>query len=191
MKMRGDWVWGAGVRSHPCAYHVRFTKEEDRRLKKMLKRRRLTTMQAFLHAAVMRALNDAELGQDVAAEARKEEPKEKPLRGLGIRDRLESDREEISFDRDERKPERIADNPIAGRSASTIDDEIMSLARTIVNAAPSARTEVQRAACKALAMRAQSEYEALQLLESLNEAIKRLDGKPQTNLERVRARMSR
>jgi len=66
----------------------------------------------------------------------------------------------------------------------------LALARTVVDSPKSARAEVLRSACRALA-RGRTQEEALRLADDLDAAIKRLDGTPQTTLERVRARMGR
>ncbi len=82
-----------GSKSHPCAKFIRFTKEENDKMVKLCRKRGLT-IQSFGHAAVMRALNEAELGRKADGEIERDErPVEMPL-GLGIRDRLRESREE-------------------------------------------------------------------------------------------------
>jgi hypothetical protein len=176
---------------------IRFTDDEDQRLTKMLKRRRLT-MQAFGHAAVMKALNDLELGKrtdtEIAQEARqeqKQQSKEAP-KGFGIRDQLYDNREREQRSRErEREPERERTATVAPSLAPLgIDGEILALARTVVDSPKPMRAEILRSACRALA-RGRTQEEAMRLAEDLDSAIKRIDGTPQTTLERVRARIGR
>jgi hypothetical protein len=179
---------------------IRFTEEEGKRAFDILRKRRLT-MQAFGHATIMKALNEIELGKktgiDIAQEARHEQRQEpEQPRGFGIRQRLEDGRDrDIEIERAERierDRERPTNTTVSSPSlvATTIDSEILALARTVVDSPKSARAEVLRAACRALA-KGRSEEESIRLAEDLDAAIKRLDGVPQTTLERVRARMGR
>jgi hypothetical protein len=188
-----------GSRSHPRSYFIRFTVEEDAKLAKLLRKRGLTA-QAFLHAASMRALNEAQLGKKTDAEARHEEavntsPKAQTPRGLGIREQLQTARDtDDDFYRSTGLPR--APSPQAAPQAapqartSSVDDEVLALARTIVESPASARRDVLRSACRVLA-RGRTLEEAQQLADDLDTTIKRLDGTPQTALERVRARMNR
>ena len=186
---------------------LRFTDEEDKRLEKMLKRRKLTK-QAFGHAAIMKALNEIELGKrtddEVVKEAR-EEQKQKTLepKGFGIRERLIADRERDDeadqAERDRERSERVdrARHVTVTASAPsltpmTIDGEILALARSVVQAPRGEqRTTVLRAACRSLAPRARTEEEAKYLVDQLYDAVKRLDGTTMSALEKVRARMGR
>lgn len=172
---------------------IRFTEEEDQRLSKLLRKRRLSG-QAFGHAAIMKALNKAELGEEeiVDKDARKE-PVKKPS-GLGIRDRLEKERT-VRNERNDRERERgwererEQEEPRVTQVVSkTVDDEVMALARTVVESPKSTRKETLKAACHALA-RGRTLDEALRLADELTATIRKLESTPQTALERVRARM--
>lgn len=186
MKSRGGW--GKGVRSHPNAYYIRFTDEEDQRLSKLLRRRRLT-MQAFGHAAIIRALNEAELGKKTDEETEKERERERekskpPVMTLGIRERIRSD--------DDEWPPRRNETPTVSQAtpmlaAASTDDTILALARTVVEAPSTDRREALKRACRALT-RGRTLDEAKRLADDLDAAIQRLQGTPQTVLERVRAR---
>jgi hypothetical protein len=169
----------------------------------MLKRRRLT-MQAFGHAAIMRALNEIELGkrtdEEIAKDARQEQ--KKGAKGFGIRDQLIEDRnrETERADLDREREERVAHEnkrhiaaTVAAPSLTptTIDSDILALARTVVETPKGERATVLRSACRALAPRARTEEEAKYLVDQLYDAVKRLDGVPVSALERVRARMGR
>lgn len=175
---------------------IRFTDEEAFRLTKLLRKRRLTG-QAFGHAAIMRALNEANLGKKTDGEIEREQ--ERPQRsetpqGLGIRDRLRDDRVELDERESEREraryePTALQQQPVVA-TRGVVDDEILSLARTVVESPQSSRREVLKAACRALS-RGRTQEEAVRLAEDLDAAIQRIDGVPRTALERVRARMGR
>ena len=188
--------YGSGIRSHPRQILTRFTDEEAQRIFKMCRRRRVT-VQAFGHAAMMRALNEINLGKKIdekeaADEAREEKKKRAEPTGLGIRERLQDDRERSNdrAERVERERERFSSPSAPIATSVAHSDEIMALARTIVDSPKTARAEVLRSACRALA-RGRTQEEAVRLAEDLDAAIRRLDGAPQTALERVRARMGR
>jgi len=185
---------------------IRFTVEEGDRAFKLLRKRRLT-MQAFGHAAIMKALREIELGkrtdEEIAKEAIQEhQEKEKKSLGFGIRDRLIEDRdretERSDLDRDrelrvahERERHVAATISAPSLMPTTIDGDILALARTVVETPKGERATVLRAACRALAPRARTEEEAKYLVDQLYDAVKRLDGVPVSALERVRARMGR
>ena len=205
MKMRGGYGSGArSPRSHTRQILIRFTEEEGERAFKTLRKRRLT-MQAFGHAAIMKALNEIELGKKTDAELIQEarigqkQQEESAPKGFGMRKQLEESRERDDelYERTIRERERekekqhyAATGSAPSLVATTIDGEILALARTVVDSPKSARGEVLRAACRALA-KGRSLEEAQRLAEDLDNAIKRLDGVPQSALERVRARMGR
>lgn len=181
-----------GSRSHPCAQFVRFTEDENKKLAALCRRRGLT-IQSFLHAAAMRALNEAQLGKKTDAEVVREEHaaathENTTPKGLGIRERLQRDTVTHDYDDDDRLPAATPTVQTAPQPRAPGDHEILSLARTIVDSPPSARVDVWKAAVRALA-RGRTQEEALQLADDLDVAIKRLDNTPQTALERVRARM--
>ena len=157
-----------GSRSHPCAQFTRFTADENARLVRMCRKRGLT-VQAFMHAAAMRALNEAT---------------------LGIRERLEDKRRDDD-ERDNIPAPTIAPPapPAPPPAQSHVPgDEIIALARTIVDSPVSARRDVMQAACRVLA-RGRSTEESLRLADELDATIKRLGGITQTALERARARV--
>ncbi len=190
---RGRGSLKNGSRSHPCAQFIRFTEEENKRLNKLIRKRGLT-VQAFGHAAIIRAINEADLGKKADGEIEREEPRrETPPLGLGIRDRLRESSEDDDYD--DRRSESVpstnssASAPVLAQ-ARTIDNEIMSLARTVVGSPKSARKDVLRAASQSIA-RGRTLEEAVRLADDLDAAIKRLDDVPQTALERVRARAGR
>jgi len=150
-------------------------------------------MQAFGHAAIMRALNEAYIGKktdaEIAAEnADRPPPDERPMKGLGIRERLREEREERD---DVREPPPSLAQPTPQMAAqprtSSPDDEILALARTIVETPQASRRDVMLSACRVLA-RGRSQEDALRIADELDATIKRLDGVPKTALERVRAR---
>jgi hypothetical protein len=198
MKMRG------GTKSHYSRQIlIRFTEEEGTRAFKTLRKRRLT-MQAFGHAAIMKALNELELGKKTDAELIQEarlgmkQEEESTKKGFGIREQLQEDRERDAerterVNRDKER-ERFASATVSAPSltATTIDGEILALARSVVEAPKGEqRTTVLRASCRALAPRARSEEEAKYLVDQLYDAVKRLEGVPVSALEKVRARMGR
>lgn len=190
MRMRGNTEKGRYIL-------VRFTDEEKKRINKFLKRRGCT-FQTFAHAAIIRAMNEADLGKLTNDEPTKE--KKPTIKGLGIRERLDEDREhdeeQAAEDREhqrvlererarDRERVHITSTPVL--ASVSANDEVMTLARTIVNASPSAREEVKKAACRALT-KGRTLEEAVRLTEQLNEAIGQLKDVPTSALERVRAR---
>ncbi len=192
---RSGSSYSKGSKTHPCGKFIRFTKEENDKLTKLCRKRSLT-VQSFGHAAVMRALNEADLGKKAAGES--EHEPEQPLQpeglpGLGIRDRLRESAEDDEFY--ERRSESV---PSTGTSASapvltqarTIDDTILALARTVVAAPQSYRKAVLKDALSALT-RGRTLEESMRLADDLDAAIARVGGIPQTALERVRARAGR
>lgn len=146
-----------------------------------------------MHAATMRALNEADIGKKTDAEIAaaedvdRDDEQPKP-RGLGIRDRLQQRVEREADDDYEMAP--TAPSPAAAPTAHTTsgDDEILALARTIVETPQASRRDALQAACRVLA-RGRSQEEAIRRADELDATIKRLDGVPRTALERVRARM--
>lgn len=180
-----------GSRSHPHAHFIRFTGDENDRLVRLCRKRGLT-MQAFGHAAIMRALNEAYIGKktdaEIAAENADRPPPDEPSsKGLGIRERL---REERDIDDTREPPPPLAQptpQPVAQPHTSSGDNEILALARTIVETPQASRRDVIQSACRVLA-RGRSQEDAVRLADELDATIKRLDGVPKTALERVRAR---
>lgn len=158
-------------------------------------RKRGLTFQSFGHAAVMRALNEADLGRKTDGETVRDEEQrsrrsERELpRGLGIRDRLQqtSDDRRTRPDEDE-TPASFSPPAQSPPLLASGVDEVMTLARTIVEAPGPSRRDVWKAACHVLA-RGRTQEMALQLADELDAAVRRLEGVPQTALERVRARM--
>jgi len=200
-------------RSHPCSHFIRFTDEEHTKLHKFLRKRGLTA-QAFIHAAAMRAFNEATLGKRTESEIiqeheegqrqQRENEASRPT-GLGrdFRERILAGREHPHHqsagrvravddaEDDDTSSSLDSTTPVPVQSSSSqADVDVMLLARTIVEAPQSTRRDVHRAACHTLA-RGRTQESALQLAEELDAAIKRLDGVPKTALERVRTRMSR
>ncbi len=149
-----------------------------------------------MHAAAMRALNEAMLGKRTELEIINEHEERterqriddaRAPRGLGIRERLLAAVEEETDDADEYEaapPTPPAPQPPVFTHAA---DQVMTLARTIVEAPQSARRDIWRAACHTLTL-GRSREEALQLADELDAAIKRLGDAPKTMLEKVRAR---
>ncbi len=164
-------------------------------------RKRGLTMQAFAHAAIMRALNEATLAKKSDGEIIRDDLEDRSRRqelprGLGIKDRLvqaSEDRRQRYEDDDDRSapelPPRLP--PVLPRA----DDEVMSLARTVVEAPQPSRRDTLKAAQRVLARgvisRGGTQDEALMLADDLEAAIRRLEGVPQSALERVRARMAK
>lgn len=190
-----------GSRSHPCSHFVRFTEEENKKLVGLCRKRGLT-VQAFGHAAMMRALNEANLGKKTDGESARDDEESRSRRserelprGLGIRDRLQqaSDERRTRVDENETPAPSIPSpsvQPALLRARS--GDEVLTLARAIVEAPKSARQDVMQAACRALAPHARTEQEAAWLADQLTAEVKRLDSAaPKTALERVRTRMGR
>lgn len=149
----------------------------------------------------MRALNEATLGKKTDGEVARDEDRSRrerePVpRGLGIRDRLVQFSDDRRH-RDDREDETFTPSMLPPSIPSTtptirvgLDDEVIALARTIVESPQSSRREVWKAACRVLA-RGRTQEEALQLADDLDAAVRRLDGVPQTALEKVRARLPR
>jgi hypothetical protein len=193
MRTRGT---GKVVRSHPHVYLVRFTDDEHERIQKMLRRRRLSNQQ-FGHAAMIRAINEIELGkqtkQEILQDIKKDQEHQQTIEpsGLGIRERLQESR-----DRDEarrthlvREEQRNNNLLVPAPLPAVNSDEIAALARTIVDSPKTARKEILQAACRTLA-RGRTEAETMRVAEDLNAAIRCLEA-PQSALERVRARSGR
>jgi len=189
-----------GSSSHPRAQFTRFTSEENDRLVRLCRKRKLT-VQSFMHAAAMRALNEAELGKKTDVERRRDEEegsreREYAPQGLGLRERLrESSVDDEPRERESR--EEIERPMIAPSTAPMLTrvmaaDEIGILARTIVESPTSTRRDVLAAAVRSLA-RGRSRDEAVRLAEDLDAEIRRLGGGevPKTALERVRARAAK
>jgi len=164
-------------------------------------RKRKLTVQSFMHAAAMRALNEAELGKKTDVERRRDEEegsreREYAPQGLGLRERLrESSVDDEPRERESR--EEIERPMIAPSTAPMLTrvmaaDEIGILARTIVESPTSTRRDVLAAAVRSLA-RGRSRDEAVRLAEDLDAEIRRLGGGevPKTALERVRARAAK
>ncbi len=190
-----------GSRSHPCSHYIRFTADEAAKIAKLVRKRGLT-VQAFAHAAIMRAFNDATLAKKSDGEIIRdnlEDPRRQELpRGLGIKDRLvqASEDRRQRYEEDDTPPAMLpSSNLPAVLPPRTIDDEVMALARTIVESPVSTKRDVLKSAHRVLArgviMRGGSQEEALQLADDLEAAIRRLEAVPQTALEKVRARMVR
>lgn len=188
-----------GSKTHPCAKFVRFTEKENQRLNRLCRKRKLT-VQTFAHAAIMRALGEAELGKKTEIEQYNDgeidrEPSYEP-RGFGLRDQLRSNRDDDDEPRERRReePERPLISPTTAPTLTRVmtTDEVALLARTVVEAPASTRREVMQAAVRTLA-RGRSQEEGLRLAEELDAEIKRLGGGdvPKTALERVRARMAK
>lgn len=192
-----------GTKSHPCAYFIRFTDAENKDLVKLVRKRGLT-MQAFAHAAIMRAFNEATLAKKSDGEIIRDNLEDRSRRkelppGLGIRDRLiqgvEDRRQRYADEDDSPPPTTPALPPHLPPILPRAEDEVMAMARTIVEAPASTRRDVLKAAHRVLARgviaRGGSQEQALQLADDLDAAIRRLEGVPQSALERVRARMAR
>ena len=186
-----------GSKSHPCAKFIRFTEKENDRLNKLCRKRGLT-VQTFGHAAIMRALSEAELGKKTEAEqfndGETREYEYQP-RGLGLREQLRaSASEDAPREREEREVERPLISPSTAPTLTRVmaADEVGILARTIVESPVSTRRDVLQAAVRSLA-RGRSPDEGMRLAEDLDTEIRRLGGGevPKTALERVRARMAK
>lgn len=187
-----------GSYTHPCAIFVRLTEEEHRALRRLIKKRHLT-IQAFSHAAIMRALNEANLGKETAAEEKlgtlKKTDESTPpaptlTRGLGIRERLEAEEESRREREDE--PEHVVERPSAvtqfiAPAPAPSSADVHMLARTIVELPQASRRDAVSAAVRSIA-HGRSQDEALRMAEDLDREIRRLDARPATALERVRAR---
>lgn len=178
-----------GTKTRPCAQFIRFTEDENKKLVKFCRKHKLS-VQGFGHAAIMKALEDADLGNKSAAEIEREneDTSETTIKGLGIRERLQPRKDKER--RDYTPSVAPASTPMQAAPqarVASIDGEVLALARTIVESPESARKEVWKSAIRALA-RGRTEQEALLLADDLGAAIKRLAGTPQTALERVRAR---
>jgi hypothetical protein len=182
-----------GSKSKPCAQFIRFTEDENKKLVKLCRSRGLT-VQAFGHAAIMHAIDEAQLGKKTVAEVVREEdvaaPEKAMPKGLGIRERLQHDASTTDYDDDAPSTPMPALQAPPQVHTSTIDDQILTLARTIVVSPSTTRRDVMKAACEVLA-RGRSLEEAIRLGDDLIATIKQLDSTPQTALERVRARMPR
>lgn len=186
-----------GNGSHPCAKFVRFTEKENERLNRLCRKRSLT-VQTFIHAATMRALNEAELGNKTDAERlydgdSGDEAHAAGYRptglGIGFRERIRTDHPQEENDDNEAESTPSPPLPPAISTPATADsDMVLALARTVVESPQSARRETLQAACRAIA-RGRTQEAAVQLAEDLDAAIKRLEGAPKTYLERARARM--
>jgi hypothetical protein len=179
--------------------------EEDAKIAKLLRKRGLT-WQAFSHAAIMRAFNEATLAKKTDGEVLREDLDNRQNRqgggqGLGIKDRLvqASERRRERYEEDDPMPSSatptLASRDLPPVLTRSTDDEVMSLARTIVESPQSARRDVIKAALRVLARgvisRGGTQEESLQLADDLTAAVRRLEAAPQTALERVRARMGR
>lgn len=169
---------------------VRVSDEELQRLHRLCRKRKLP-LQVFGHAAILRALDEADLGKKVNVQVINEQPDVQATviesKGLGIREQIRSENEP----REEERPVKQPPTPWLPPPAPThriIDDVVLALARTIVGSAPEYRRDVWKNACRTLAS-GKSQEEALRLAEDLDAAIQRISGVPQTALERVRTRM--
>lgn len=180
-------------RSHPRAQFIRFTTEENNRLIKLCRKRKLT-VQSFMHAATMRALNEADIGKktdaEIAAAEDVDRDDEQPTpRGLGIRERLQRNDTRDDVSGDDEAPLTAAAPSVQAHTTSA-DDEILALARTIVETPQASRRDALQAACRVLA-RGRTQEEAVRRADELDATIRRLDGVPRTALERVRDRMAK
>jgi hypothetical protein len=168
---------------------LKFTSEQNRRIYRMRKRLQLT-FQAFAHAAVMKALVEAEKEH----EQQRAKTERKAVTGLGIRERLEAEEEERAARREmaAESPAPAAPVPVSvhvqASSASSMAG-IPLLARMVATSTD--RRTTMKAACDALAPMCKTEEDAIRLADELEAEIKRIDDKPTSVLDRVRQRMNR
>jgi hypothetical protein len=171
----------------PCAHFVKFTEEQNVRLHRIRKQRGVS-IQAFAHAAVMKAVIEAE--KETEAAKPKIAAALRP-RGLGIRERLELE--------EEGRTAAPADAPVAPAAAVTVTvqsaaapagADIAAIARMVVDAPPGERRAYAQRACMALAQ-GRSKEEAMRIAAALDAEVGRLRAVPPTALEKVRARRAK
>lgn len=179
---------------NPCAHFIRFTEEQNCRLHKIRKKRGIS-IQAFAHAAVMRAVIAAENDDDEGGNRSDRKSERRETVGLGIRERLEAEDRERQARREERSSAAPAQAPVTvnvqATAASPASADITTLARMVVASPRAERKQAIRRACDALAPHIRSTEEAARLGAFLDAEIARLEAAPPTALERVRARRKR
>ena len=149
-----------------------------------VRRVRGQTFQAFVQAAVVKAIADAEDEADRAKQRRAQrQPNTREAKGLFRRERLEQVDEPIDA------PAQAPPAPVIVTvgAAAPRGGDLATLAKMIVAAPKTTRASLLQNACQALAAKAGSTEEALQLAEQLDAEIAKLDV-PTTALARVRAR---
>lgn len=151
------------------------------------------TFQAFVTAAVLEKLERCRDERDrrrrSKRDQREERERERPA-GLGIRERLARPTDEPEAPAPTGSPAPVSISVTTGGPSSAAPD-LSAMASMIVAVPASMRRGVLEKAGEALARAAKTREEAEDLVTRLDAEIKRIEAKPQTVLERVRARSAK
>lgn len=169
---------------------VRFRPDLIRRIDKVRKVRGWT-FQTLVQMAVVKFVETLE-GED--KQERKSAAAPSPARtagGLGIRERLAATQSPVLVDVDDDVPQASPSITVQVQTPTVVaggDPEIQALAHKVVLAAPHMRRQALEQACAKLSQRTADPEERVRLGELLDQEIKRIEPKPLSTLERVRAR---
>lgn len=177
-----------GADGRPCGHFVRFTETQNDRLH-AVRTYRGATIQGFLHAAAMKALEEAEQEMRADEEYRERKRAEGKRRaapkGLGIREHLQAEEERRDARsaalRDEEPPAAPQVIVQTGQAQSAPDAEIDRFAAYVANGPQWNRAERLRESNRILSATAPTPEERNRLAKALDSRIAAIEGKSQAN----------